>query len=73
MADAAERQRRRRARKREGLALFTLELEFAATSEALIEAGYLAWDRAEDAEAVEAALGAMVRWMIDDANGGRHA
>lgn len=54
--NAAERKRAERARKAQGLAQYRLWLPEHALAEALIEAGHLPWDRAEDHAAIEVAL-----------------
>ena len=62
----SDRQRRYKQRKRLKRRVFRVEAHVGELSEALIEANLLAWDRAEDLKAIEAALGKAVRRMIHD-------
>lgn len=62
---AAARQRRRRARIRDGLRVFRIEASQFDLADALVTAGWLkGWD-ADDRAKVEAALGRAVAAMLD--------
>jgi hypothetical protein len=62
----ADRRLLHKLRKRHGFAVFRVEANVADLSEALIEAGLLRWERAEDRPEIERALNEAVRRMITD-------
>ena len=60
--NAAERQRRRRARQRHGLVCVRLELEHDAVVEALLRSGRLSEEAAHDAVVERAMAGVLDEW-----------
>ena len=58
---SAERQRRYRQRRRDGLATFSFVADEVGVTEMLVEAGYLRPSSTNDAAAISCALAEMVR------------
>jgi hypothetical protein len=74
MSNAAERQRRHRARQRRGLRVVTIEVDEISVSEALVQTGFLSPLRADDPDAIREAIEKhLAALVVFDLEGERHA